>query len=288
MGTPTRSRAPPPRPPLRPRDRHRSAPDSALTTNPAPAPPLVPGELVEYLESGRRPRRTNESIVPLMTSPPEDPQQHPPSPAGGPAGSVRAPTGHSRPPLERGGGLDHDGTPPRDRGPERTEQDRPAPKEVQGRDGGRDFVTGDQLGDPEVKRDWANSRAGGGGGGEGGRGKGGYDGLLSFIRAGFLKWDGQKRTNGSPARLTLSNGQLEGKLNGAPGGPGRDCADLANGGAGRGSAEIRRSQSSSNIHARLPDSTPPPAQNHGPAPPLRPCQSTTSLGRKRPPFESRM
>ncbi|KAJ8254263.1 hypothetical protein COCON_G00208750 [Conger conger] len=270
-GTPTKSTAPPSRAQVR----HRSAPDPA--PDPAPASPLASGELVEYLESGRRPRRTNESIIPLMTSPPEEPED--------PSGSVRVPTGQCRPPLERGSGLRHDGTPPWGRGPESTEQDQ---------DGGRDFGMGDWLGESQVKRDWPNPRAGGS---EGGRGKGGQDGLLSFLRPGFLKRDAQRHAREGPARLTLSNGELhggpaEGKPNGAPRGGGRDCEELANGRLGRGSADMRRCQSSSNIHARPHGSAPPQGKHPPPqipahAPLLRPCHSTTSLGRKRPVSESR-
>ncbi|XP_064170935.1 ubiquitin carboxyl-terminal hydrolase 43-like [Anguilla rostrata] len=304
MGTPTKSKAPPPRPSLRPRDRHRSAPDFA------PVPPLASGELVEYLESGRRPRCTKDSIIPLMTSPPEEVPQHPRPPGGGPLGSARVPTGQCGPPVERGSGLKLD-TALSWRGSERTEQDRFTTKGFW--DGGRDFGSGDRLGsaptgpsswDSELKREWANSRAGGG---ETGREKGGHDGLLSFLRPVFLKRDGQRRApggegaHGSPTRPSRSSGALtggpaEGKLNGAPAGRGRRCEELANGGAGRGIAHIRRSQSSSNIHGRLHGSAPPhrkdpaavPPQNPAHAPLLRPCHSTTSLGKGRPVSESQL
>ncbi|KAG5832898.1 hypothetical protein ANANG_G00296080 [Anguilla anguilla] len=301
-GTPTKSKAPPPRPSLRPRDRHRSAPDFA------PVPPLASGELVEYLESGRRPRCTKDSIIPLMTSPPEEVPQHPRPPGGGPLGSARVPTGQCGPPVERGSGLKLD-TALSWRGSERTEQDRFTTKGFW--DGGRDFGSGDRLGsaptgpsswDSELKREWANSRAGGG---ETGREKGAMTASCpSSGRASSngTARDGPRGRGGTrepdaavPLQRGADGGPAEGKLNGAPTGRGRRCEELANGGAGRGIAHIRRSQSSSNIHGRLHGSAPhtgrtrqPCPQNPAHAPLLRPCHSTTSLGKGRPVSESQL
>ncbi|KAJ8336084.1 hypothetical protein SKAU_G00394270 [Synaphobranchus kaupii] len=265
LGTPTKSKAPPLPLSLRPRDRHRPAPNSA------PAPPLAPGELVEYLESGRRPRCTKDSIVPLMTGPLEEALQRPPLPGEGPSGCVRALRGQCGP-------SGHDGA-LHWRCSERTEQDRAATEDFG--DWGRDFVPGHQLGSAPIGASSWDSMLKGEWGAEG-RGAGGktsrsHEGLLSFLRPAFLRRDGPRQAHregewvsGSPA---LSGGPSEGKLNGAPRGGGRRCEEeeeeeeLANGRAGR---DICRSQSSSNIHVRLHGSAPPHRKDPSATPPTKP------------------
>ncbi|XP_030649647.1 ubiquitin carboxyl-terminal hydrolase 43 [Chanos chanos] len=58
--------------------------------------PPQPGELVEYLESGRRPRCTKEPIVTLVASPPQVKAQH------GEADSLSSPSGSSLNTVDRG------------------------------------------------------------------------------------------------------------------------------------------------------------------------------------------
>lgn len=104
----------------------RQKPNSSTNTNvtgvapgPGPGPGPVHGELVEYLESGRRPRCTKEPIVPLVASPPTakaqtlrrrpdqmsgSPVRHSPSRGGE---SPRVPEGQCRRPPS---GPDHIGT----------------------------------------------------------------------------------------------------------------------------------------------------------------------------------
>ncbi|KAJ8404243.1 hypothetical protein AAFF_G00340160 [Aldrovandia affinis] len=166
---------------------------------PAPAPPHAPGELVEYLESGRRPRCTRDSIVPLMTSPLDDDGE------GGLAG---------------GGGLRYSGTLPT-RSSQRAEQGD------------------DPRWDTALKRGRAATRTGGHGeaGATRGQSSRSHDGLLAFLRPGFLKREPPRQARegaeAEGARSALSNGTLtvaEGKVNGGGG------SGVGGGGGGVGTA----------------------------------------------------
>ena len=149
-----------------------------------------------------------------------------------------------------------------------------------------------------------------------------HEGLLSFFRGSFLRKEKDARRpreadagkggettsrTRSSSRASLSNGTAsggtssEGRTNGGPrhGGAARLGDELANGKAGRAAADIKRSQSSSNIPSKAEQSMRRTASLHrnglAPAAPARSLTadkpsygtlqrtrySTTSLGRKR-------
>ncbi|KAJ8363475.1 hypothetical protein SKAU_G00123060 [Synaphobranchus kaupii] len=314
---------------------------------PAPAPAPTPGELVEYLESGRRPRCTKDSIITLMTGPSEKEAPETRRPAsvsspsssslsclgrsdGEPHGSGRAPEGQYRQTSEKTGSLRR-GSKQRDDG-SLTRRTSKKNKQEQGKAGDsqsrRSSGAGLQPGsapppnsDSTLRRSKGHSGAGDRSSppeeskGKRGEEHKGHESLLSFLKPSFLKKDSQKKQRegeagrpGEPAkrsssRLSLSNGALngtvEGKVNGAPRGRGSRCGEeLANGRVARGAADIKRSQSSSSIPSK-PDltlrrtaslhknglSAPPPRSLTTDKPSYGTLQrtrySTTSLGRKR-------
>ncbi|KAG9350469.1 hypothetical protein JZ751_026832 [Albula glossodonta] len=310
---------------------------------PAPMPAAVPGELVEYLESGRRPRCTKDSIITLMTAPPagEKEAASVSSPSSSSLSCIgrsdsehqvssRVAEGQFRQPadktssLRRGGKPRDDGTLTR-RTSKKTKQDQAKTGDQQSR---RSSSAGMPPGSA-APSNWDSTLKRGKGhsgtveqltGPEDSRGKReeepkSHDGLLSFLKPSFLKKDSQKKSGeaGRPdepakrssSRLSLSNGTLngavEGKANGAPRGSSSRSGgeELANGRLARGAADIKRSQSSSNIPSR-PDLTlrrtaslhknglsagPPPRSLTAEKPSYATLQrtrySTTSLGRKR-------
>ncbi|XP_036401512.1 ubiquitin carboxyl-terminal hydrolase 43a isoform X1 [Megalops cyprinoides] len=309
------------------------------------APVPNPGELVEYLESGRRPRCTKDSIVTLMTGPTEkdgaDGRQQAAvsSPSSSSLSCVgrsdtdrptsgKVPEGQSRQPAEkssslrRGSKQREDSTLTR-RTSKKTKQDQGKQDSQSRRSssaGVQPSSTAAPNWDSTLKRGKSHSGAGAAGQGdqpslpEEGKGKKGedsksHDSLLSFLKPNFLKKDSQKKSREgdelskrSSSRLSLSNGALngavEGKANGAPRGSSRCSEELANGRVTRGAADIKRSQSSSNIPSK-PDLTlrrtaslhknglaaAPPRSLTADKPSFATLQrtrySTTSLGRKR-------
>ena len=140
-----------------------------------------------------------------------------------------------------------------------------------------------------------------------------HDGLLSFLKGGFLKKDSMRRSRDSDwgrasdagsrslSKLSLSNGGPNGTAEGKSGGSarGRHGDELANGKVVRSSMpDIKRSQSSSNIQSKADPSLRRTASLHrnglsaAPARSLtadkascgtlqRSRYSSTSLGRKR-------
>ncbi|KAJ8283710.1 hypothetical protein COCON_G00025600 [Conger conger] len=305
-----------------------------------PAAPTS-GELVEYLESGRRPRCTKDPIATLMAGPEKEapePRRKPSlsSPSstslsclgradGEPHGSGRGPEGQYRQSADSSGTLRRGSSKQRDDGSLSRRSSKKSSKQEQSSSGdsrshrssgtaappGSDSTLkrgkghsgpGDRPSPPEESR------------GKRGEDPKGHDGLLSFLKPGFLKKDSQKKQRDgesggrqgdsakrSSSRLSLSNGPLngalEGKANGAPRGSGsRGGQELANGRVSRG--DITRSQSSSSIPSR-PDLTlrrtaslhrnglsAPPARGLSADKPSygtlqRTRYSTTSLGRKR-------
>nr|XP_015211619.1 PREDICTED: ubiquitin carboxyl-terminal hydrolase 43 isoform X1 [Lepisosteus oculatus] len=305
----------------------------------------APGELVEYLESGRRPRCTKDSIVPLMTVPadgsgtPTRGRQPAPAsppnrvgcigrPNGGPPDSAKVPEGQSRQSsagdrggtLSRGSKQKDEGTLTR-RSSRKTKQDAAGrPEEAPPSRGGRGSSGGGpptptpssappQGWDTTLKR--SKGSAGAGGEEEQQQPLAGEDkakrsedarshegGRFSFLKAGFLKKDSRKlretdacrgrATAISSSRLSLSNGALNGGAEGRVGG----------GRHGRSAADIKRSQSSSNIQSKaeltlrrtasLHKSSLAAPQPRGQASDRPSCAtlqrtrySTTSLGRKK-------
>uniref|UniRef100_A0A6Q2XS41 ubiquitinyl hydrolase 1 n=1 Tax=Esox lucius TaxID=8010 RepID=A0A6Q2XS41_ESOLU len=276
--------------------------------NAAPAPVPSPVELVEYLESGRRPRCTKDSIVNLMTVPPgtkEAPESRPFQPRSavsspgvgsslscmGQPKSPKLAEGQRRPVPDKTGNRDREGTLKR------------------GAKGHADPPPGDRL-PPEGDK----TRPG-----EKGEATSRNEGILSFFKSNFKRRESSRRSdtgkvpdvNGSrsTSRLHLSNGAPGGgsaseepRPNGAPrtGGSAFFGDELPNG-KSRRAADMKRSQSSSNIPTREESSLRRTASlhrnglSHGVAPPPRSLMaekpsygtlqrtrySTTSLGRKR-------
>ena len=282
----------------------------------APAP-----ELVEYLESGRRPRCTKEPIVSLM--------------AGQPAAKDKARHGHpgvgglnclGRP--EEGGGLPESPGSQVAEGQRRTSACKTSSLRRSGKSGqakeespaagthasagtlGRGTLTrrkdGGKQGSSKGSREEAETRRGSGTGvqhsvstpslrqgslgrtkdqpaGKAQRGEQGYRGgeprpgkgedlgVFSFLKGNFLKKDKDGRTTttrqggaagdgdadggrSSSSRLSLSNGEAGGAATAnegrRPDGSGRPGVELPNGKTARGAADMKRSQSSSNIPSK--------------------------------------
>lgn len=357
------------------KDRRKPSPSSPLPdSGPAPA------ELVEYLESGRRPRCTKDSIVTLMAAAP--------GPKGAPEGpraqrgqvssssmsglscigrseeepdSPQIPEGQRRPGSDRTGSLRRSsrGTQPKEEAPGlstssstntltrrsttkkskpqdqakgQAQHQEPRSRRSSGAEGVqpsssthslRDSTLRrgktersnppslDHLGPPEEDKPRKGEETKS------------HEGLLSFFRGSFLKKekDVRRPKEGEPGKggetsrtrsssgLSLSNGtpgggaSSGGKPNGGThhGGGARLGDELANGKAGRGAADIKRSQSSSNIPSKAEQSmrrtaslhrnglsaaAPPPSRSLTTDKPSygtlqRTRYSTTSLGRKR-------
>lgn len=317
-----------------------------------PAPPV---ELVEYLESGRRPRCTKDPIVTLVGSPStrEVPQgQQPPTTSSSSSlscvgrepeeqgDSVRAPEGQQRPGGDKTGTLRRSSTNVKQQQQQREEgtlgrrSGRTERKQEQGKSHDSHSRRGSNVGiqsSPSTPASLGSSqqRSKGGGGDvegeeEGDKGRRGeesksHDGLLSFLKGGFLKRDSVRRSRDSDwgrgseaasrslSKLSLSNGgpgsgggTTEAKAS-SGGGRGRRSDELANGKVSRGSMpDIKRSQSSSNIQSKADSSLRRTASLHrnglsaAPAPSRsltadrascgtlqRSRYSSTSLGRKR-------
>ncbi|XP_010871283.2 ubiquitin carboxyl-terminal hydrolase 43a isoform X2 [Esox lucius] len=339
--------------------------------NAAPAPVPSPVELVEYLESGRRPRCTKDSIVNLMTVPPgtkEAPESRPFQPRSavsspgvgsslscmGQPKSPKLAEGQRRPVPDKTGSLRRSS-----RGQQRdeaamssssssntlTRRSSRKTKEEQGRSQEAQSRRGSSTGVPTSSstpsfrdRDREGTLKRGAKGhadpppgdrlppegdktrpGEKGEATSRNEGILSFFKSNFKRRESSRRSdtgkvpdvNGSrsTSRLHLSNGAPGGgsaseepRPNGAPrtGGSAFFGDELPNG-KSRRAADMKRSQSSSNIPTREESSLRRTASlhrnglSHGVAPPPRSLMaekpsygtlqrtrySTTSLGRKR-------
>ncbi|XP_029102460.1 ubiquitin carboxyl-terminal hydrolase 43a isoform X2 [Scleropages formosus] len=243
------------------------------------------GELVEYLESGRRPRCTKDSIVSLMAGPSEKnatevrgQQQRVSSPSGSSLNclgrpswesqdSLRVPQGQSRAEGQRRSSRQRDDGTLTRRSSRKSKQEQGSTPEPQSRkSSGTGIPPGPGTGlgwEATMKR--VKSVQGGAPGGQSEESKGkkgsdlsSHDGILAFLKSSFTKKDSQKKvresepSHGSSSRLSLSNGALSGpvdsKANGAPRGSSRHGDEMANGKVSRiGNTDIKRSQSSSNI-----------------------------------------
>lgn len=290
------------------KDRRKPAPapeSSAATSTPAPA------ELVEYLESGRRPRCTKDPIIALVSSPSgkEGPAgQQPPPPATSSSSGLscvgraekpatpdfhRAPEGQRRQAPDKTGSLRRsgtnatkqqqqqqqreDGTLDR-RSSRRSKQDQakqshdsqsrrgssitgfhPSPSTHSSLNSSQQDSLGDTVeaaGDKSRRREESKT----------------HDGLLSFLKGGFLKKDSMRRSRDSDwgrgssdagsrslSKLSLSNGCPSGTTEGKSSSSahsGRHNDELTNGKVVRDSRscsalqDIKRSQSSSHIPSR--------------------------------------
>uniref|UniRef100_A0A3Q2YA84 ubiquitinyl hydrolase 1 n=1 Tax=Hippocampus comes TaxID=109280 RepID=A0A3Q2YA84_HIPCM len=256
---------------------------------PDPAPPDVqdPVELVQYLESGRRPRCTKDPIESLMNEPRSAKETNGGRPVrSSSAGRIsclakagdeskQVPEGQRRPSDQTSSLRRQKESPPSEEGNSNTLSRR--------RDSKRQSSSKSQQ---EMKQASSSSVQ-----------------SSSSILTGTLRrqkderTDGERRVDGG--RRTLSRPPLS---NGAAGGEQRKShgKELSNGRAGRSSLDIKRSQSSSSLPARPDQSARRTASLHrnGTSPPSaeirrpttektsygslpRPRYSTTSLGRKK-------
>ncbi|XP_077381776.1 ubiquitin carboxyl-terminal hydrolase 43a [Festucalex cinctus] len=291
---------------------------------PEPAPPDVqdpaPVELVQYLESGRRPRCTKDPIESLMNEPRSSRDAKGgravrSSSAGriscvGKAAdeSRQVPEGQRRPSDQTSSLRRRKESPPREEGSSNTlrrrkDSKRPNSSKAQPESSGvqtsssTSSILGGTLRRQKDDQTDGERRAAN----EGGAKTKSHEGLLSFLKGNFLRRDKDSRRSKEGAdedggRRTLSKLSLS---NGAAGGEQRKSRgkELSNGQAGRSSSEIRRSQSSSSLPARTDPSARrtaslhrngTPAQIRSPAGDKtsygslpRPRYSTTSLGRKK-------
>uniref|UniRef100_A0A8C3SN25 ubiquitinyl hydrolase 1 n=1 Tax=Chelydra serpentina TaxID=8475 RepID=A0A8C3SN25_CHESE len=245
-------------------------------------PQAASGELVEYLESGRRPRYTNESIVPLMTGGSENTPVpvRPPlnsatgkdqgaSGAGRESGNSQGVVGgaaesHSKAPpaTEMAGTLKRSSKPKEEvvqpqrtskklelpvntGGPRRAEE----PKSNGSKESSNGAARAGTLPHPH-----RSLRA------RGPEAERQSEGKFTIFRTGFLKKEpkrpGESERPSEPAmgssRTSLSNGTLsvisEGRANGTLGRRGKE--GQANGRISRSEVDIKRSQSSASIHSK--------------------------------------
>uniref|UniRef100_A0A8C3IXB8 ubiquitinyl hydrolase 1 n=1 Tax=Chrysemys picta bellii TaxID=8478 RepID=A0A8C3IXB8_CHRPI len=238
-------------------------------------PQAASGELVEYLESGRRPRYTNESIVPLMTGGSENtpvPARPPQNPAAagkdqgagragrasgnspGAVGGAAESHGKASPATEMAGTLKRSSKPKEEAGqPQRTSKKLELPVNAGApwkaeEDGDHDQRTPAKPGEHGRDRDPEAERQ--------------LEGKFTIFRAGFLKkepkqpGESERPHASEPAmgssRTSLSNGTLsiisEGRANGTLGRRGKE--GQANGRISRSEVDIKRSQSSASIHSK--------------------------------------
>ncbi|XP_030638392.1 ubiquitin carboxyl-terminal hydrolase 43a [Chanos chanos] len=255
------------------KDRHKPAPPSDSSS---------PAELVQYLESGRRPRCTKDSIVNLMGGPSgkelREGQKastdsasnqsslscigHPDSPKM-PEGQRRQPsdkTGNHRP--SSNSRHREDDTLSRRSG-RKTKQEHSKSQDSQSRRSSNvgvqssygthsDWESTKKTGKEDVEEPFPDVD-------KGTKGEQSKGNVLSFLRNSFLRKDQVRKTRESDkgsevrtkssSKLSLSNGgpsgPVEEKAKGTPQSLGEE---LANGRPGRSAADIRRSHSSSNIN----------------------------------------
>uniref|UniRef100_A0A6Q2X3D7 ubiquitinyl hydrolase 1 n=1 Tax=Esox lucius TaxID=8010 RepID=A0A6Q2X3D7_ESOLU len=322
--------------------------------NAAPAPVPSPVELVEYLESGRRPRCTKDSIVNLMTVPPgtkEAPESRPFQPRSavsspgvgsslscmGQPKSPKLAEGQRRPVPDKTGSLRRSS-----RGQQRdeaamssssssntlTRRSSRKTKEEQGRSQEAQSRRGSSTGVPTSSstpsfrdRDREGTLKRGAKGhadpppgdrlppegdktrpGEKGEATSRNEGILSFFKSNFKRRESSRRSDTGKVPDVNGSRSTSRLPNGAPrtGGSAFFGDELPNG-KSRRAADMKRSQSSSNIPTREESSLRRTASlhrnglSHGVAPPPRSLMaekpsygtlqrtrySTTSLGRKR-------
>ncbi|XP_061882978.1 ubiquitin carboxyl-terminal hydrolase 43a isoform X1 [Entelurus aequoreus] len=262
---------------------------------PDPAPPAVevpaPVELVQYLESGRRPRCTKEPIVSLMSEPrsAREPNGRRSSSAGRiicvgkteevlQPESTQVPEGQRRPSDKTSSLRRSTEKQSKDEGSvrvssssnsliRRKEARRQEDTDIkQGSGSGvqSSFSTSSilqgTLRRPKENRTDQDRHVAS----EGGSKAKSQDGLLSFLKGNFLRRDKESRNSGRGGdeeagrrtlpRPTLSNGAAGGERRKSHGSS-HQGEELSNGRAGRSSSDIKRSQSSSSLPARTEPST---------------------------------
>ncbi|KAL0190952.1 hypothetical protein M9458_013650, partial [Cirrhinus mrigala] len=266
MKSPTKTRVLPLRWSFGNKDRHK----------PAQAPGQAPAELVEYLESGRRPRCTKDPIVALMTRPSdkEDDTKKPTAKSSshstlGPPEHLKIPQGQERSSSEKATGQKpssnsrpkEDGTLTR-RSSRKSKQDsrKSSSAGIQSSPSGLSGWETTQRDDPGEEQDQLEEKQ------RTGQEIKRHDSVFAFLKGGFMKKDSIRRSRDSesvkrgdagvksPSGVSLSNGThnrtSEGKANSTNQVRSRPGGEVANGKVSRGSLDIKRSQSSSNIQSK--------------------------------------
>lgn len=273
MKSPTKTRVLPLRWSFGNKDRHK----------PAQAPGQAPAELVEYLESGRRPRCTKDPIVTLMTRPSdkesgkeEETKKSTAKSSShsnlGPPETLKIPQGQERSSSEKATGQQpssssrprEDGTLTR-RSSRKSKQDKSqsrnsSGKGIQSSSSGPSGWETTQRGDSCKERDHLEEKQ------KKGQETKHHDSVFAFLKGGFMKKDSLRRSRDSesvkrgdaevksPSGVSLSNGThkrtSEGKANSTNQVRSRLGDEFANGKVSRGSSDIKRSQSSSNIQSK--------------------------------------
>ncbi|XP_051567992.1 ubiquitin carboxyl-terminal hydrolase 43-like isoform X2 [Myxocyprinus asiaticus] len=272
MRTPTKTRVMPLRWSFGNKDHHK----------PAPAPVPAQAELVEYLESGRRPKCTKDPIVSLMT-PPSDKEDNSKKPAARSSSHSslehpeyhKIPQGQERNSSEKATGqLPNSNSRPREDGTLTRRSNRKSKQDhTQSRksssagiqsssstQSGWDTMQRVSKRDPGEEEDQPEDK----------QRKGFetkcHDSVFSFLKGGFMRKDPLRRSRDSeslkkgeagmksPSGQSLSNGAhgrtSEDKANSINQNRSRHGGELANGKVSRGSTDIKRSQSSSNIPSK--------------------------------------
>lgn len=244
---------------------------------PASAPDPAPAELVEYLESGRRPRCTKDPIVALMTRP-SDKEVDTKKPAAkssshssvGPVEYLKIPQGQERSSSEKATGQQpssnrrprEDGTLTR-RSSRKSKQEQSQSRKSSSagiQSSGAGGWETKQRNDPSKERDQPEEKQ------EKGQETKRHDSVFAFLKGGFMKKGSFRRSRDnvsekmgdkgvkSPSGVSLSNGTYdrtsEAKANSNNQVRNRLFGELANGKVSRGSSDIKRSQSSSNIQSK--------------------------------------
>ncbi len=275
MKSPTKTRVLPLRWSFGNKDRHK----------PAQAPGQAPAELVEYLESGRRPRCTKDPIVALMTRPSdkesgkEEETKNSTAKSSshsnlGPPEYLKIPQDQERNSSEKATGQQpssssrprEDGTLTR-RSSRKSKQDKSQSRNssgtgIQSSSSGPSGWETTQRGDSCKERDHLEEKQ------KKGQETKHHDSVFAFLKGGFMKKDSLRRSRDSesvkrgdaevksPSRVSLSNGThkrtSEGKANSNSTNQVRSRLgdEFANGKVSHGSSDIKRSQSSSNIQSK--------------------------------------
>uniref|UniRef100_A0A672QL99 ubiquitinyl hydrolase 1 n=1 Tax=Sinocyclocheilus grahami TaxID=75366 RepID=A0A672QL99_SINGR len=273
MKSPTKTRVLPLRWSFGNKDRHK----------PAQAPGQAPAELVEYLESGRRPRCTKDPIVALMTRPSDkesgkdDDTKQPTAKSSshsslGPLEYLKIPQGQETSSSEKAMGQQPSSSSrPREDGTlTRRSSRKSKPDRSQSRNGSGTGIQSNSSGprgwettkrdDPSKEQDQLEEKP------RKGQETKRPDSVFAFLKGGFMKKDSLRRSRDSesvkrgdaevknPSGDSLSNGThnrtSEGKANSTNQVRSRLGGEFANGKVSHGSSDIKRSQSSSNIQSK--------------------------------------
>ncbi|KAG1940752.1 ubiquitin carboxyl-terminal hydrolase 43a isoform X2 [Pimephales promelas] len=276
MKSPTKTRMLPLRWSFGNKDRHK----------PASAPDPAPAELVEYLESGRRPRCTKDPIVALMTRSSdkkvskENDSRKPAAKSSShssiaPLDYLKIPQGQASSSKKDTGQQSSSNSRPREDGTltltrrssrkskqEQTQSRKSSSAGLQSSSCGTDSWETTLRNKPSKERDQPDEKQ------KKGLETKRHDSVFAFLKGGFMK-DSLRRSRDSetmqmgdvgvkslsPSRVSISNGThnrtSEGKADSNNQGHSRLGGELANGKVSRGLSDIKRSQSSSNIQSKL-------------------------------------